>query len=119
MLRINVLGEEVVVTESQYKKECAKIFNDMEKINVKRLSIELMILEDTQSELMDGYDSSWINHSDENSKNWSEYLLEIWRIKCKIEHIKERIHIRSLNFNIIRQEEFDGLLSQFNSVKIT
>jgi hypothetical protein len=118
MLRINVLGEEVIVTENQYKRECAKIFHDMEKINVKRLSIELMILEDTENELMDGYDSSWINNSDENSKNWSEYLLEIWRTKCKIDHLKQRIHIRSLNFKIIQQEEFDGLLSQFNSVKI-
>jgi len=118
MLRINVLGEEVIMTESQYKKECEKIFNDMEKINVKRLSIELMILEDTENELMDAYDSSWINHTDEDSKNWSEYLLDIWRTKCKIEHLKERINIRSLNFKIIQKEEFDGLLSQFNSVKI-
>ena len=119
MLRINVLGEEVVVTEAQYKKECAKIFNDMEKINVNKLSIELMILEDTESELMEGYESSWINHGEENSNTWSKYLLEIWRTKCKIEHLKDRISIRSTNIKIIQQDEFDNLLSNFNSVKIS
>jgi hypothetical protein len=106
MLRLQVMGEEFYMTEQQYVSECNVFLKEINSIDKTRLSIELMILEDTENDLLDEYNPLLTKYSE----SWNAYILEIWRIKSKIDCIKQRINM------YISDSEMDGLLSQLGNL---
>lgn len=98
---LQIMGEYVNMTDMQYIRECAKIFNEMDAIDAKKLTMQLLVLEDTETELLDGYESDWPKRNKKRSKNWTEYLLNIWRTRKMIDHINARISIKNINFGIM------------------
>jgi hypothetical protein len=103
-MQLTIMGEKINITSEEYKKEIHKAFNEMEAIEVTKLYLHMMVLEDEEDELIDGYDSGWKKQKDTN-KDMTEHLLNIWRNKIRLNHIKERILIINLNIN---NEECDG-----------
>jgi len=102
MINIQVMGETLLLTEKEYAKECNKIFNEMDAIDVKMLTMQLIVLEDTENDLLDGYDSQWYKKKNKKrSRNWTEYLLDLWRTRKMIDHINARINIKNMNFGTV------------------
>lgn len=97
-MRIEVIGESVLLTDQQYRREVQEAFNECEKIEPERLYTQLVILEDTENELMDGYDSGWTRCAADSYSNWADYLVEIWRTQIRINHIQSRIKLAEFNF---------------------
>lgn len=94
------------MTEQQYSSECNTILKEINSIDKTRLSIELIILEDTENDLLDEYNPRLAKYSE----SWNEYILEIWRTKNKIDCLKQRINM------YISDSEMDGLLSQLGNL---
>lgn len=120
-MRLNVMGEHIYMTDEQYYREIAELFNECEKIEPQSLHMELMVLEDTELELQDGYDSGWERHRPVNYENEVEKLFEIWRVNYKINHIRLRINLRNLTFNIMepRCDIMDTLMGNLQKVQIS
>ena len=120
-MRLNVMGEHIYMTDEQYYREMSNMFNECEKIEPQSLHMELMVLEDTELELQDGYDSGWERHRPVNYENEVEKLFEIWRVNYKINHIRLRIDLQNLTFNIMepRCDIMDTLMGNFQKVQIS
>jgi len=103
-MQLTIMGEKINITSKDYKKEIESAFNEMEAIEVTKLYLHMMVLEDEEDELIDGYDSGWKKQKDTN-KDMTEHLLNIWRNKIRLNHIKERILLINLNIN---NESCDG-----------
>ena len=100
-MMLQIMGEYVMITDMQYVQELTRIFNEMDAIEVKKLTMQLLVLEDTETELLDGYESDWPKKNKKRSKNWTEYLLNIWRTRKMIDHINARISIKNINFGVM------------------
>ena len=100
-MMLQIMGEYVMITDMQYVQELTRIFNEMDAIEVKKLTMQLLVLEDTETELLDGYESDWPKKNKKRSKNWTEYHLNIWRTRKMIDHINARISIKNINFGVM------------------
>ena len=93
------MGQEINMTEAQYAIESNNLLKEINSIDKNNLSIQLLILEDTENELLDEY---------RGSQSLDNYILEVWRTKIRIDCIRQRMNMY--------ENEIDGLLSQLSNL---
>ena len=93
------MGQEINMTEAQYAIESNNLLKEINSIDKNNLSIQLLILEDTENELLDEY---------RGSQSLDNYILEVWRTKIRIDCIRQRMNMY--------ETEMDGLLSQLSKL---
>jgi predicted nucleotidyltransferase len=98
------MGQEIEISETQYAIESNNLLKEINSIDKNNLSIQLLILEDTENELLDEYNPLRAK----DSESWFAYILEVWRTKIRIDCIRQRMNMY--------ESEMDGLLSQLSKL---
>jgi hypothetical protein len=124
-MHITVMDESMYITDVEYNREIYKLFNECEKVDPRKLNTELMVLEDTESDLMDGYDSGWESLENDKFKDMFQLMLELWRVNYRIKHIRLRINLQNISFfnttifSEPRCDAMDTLMGNLQGIQIS
>ena len=107
------MGEPIHMTDAEYYREMNTMFEECEKVDPDRLHMEMVVLEDIESDYMDGYYSGYDKHISDGYPDAYENLLELWRIGVKMAHLRLRITLK--NF-VIPDPNDDGFCDLTNTM---
>lgn len=108
----------LVLTSQAYLREVREAFQEIEAVDVSRLTTKLVIYEDELAELLDQYNP----YNDEGPYCYTdieEHLLDLWRTTLRIRHIRERILLSSFeipSFPVHSQSEDNEMQGMMNAL---
>jgi len=108
-MQLTILGEPIHMTDAEYYREMNTMFEECEKVAPDMLHMEMAVLEDIESDYMDGYYSDFEDHVSQRFPNPFENLLELWRIGVKMAHIRLRITLKNFVIPDPNDDGFSGL----------